>query len=87
MMLVGLHAIWGVTGWSRNACAKLLGVVAFVGSRRDPLAPGNLFDHCDCGLRLGATMGFGHLAMDRDAVAVLHQHVPGVAKYSFSQMR
>src|SRR5216683_363283 len=59
---------------------KLLVVIAFVGPERDPVLPRDLFHHCDSGLRFSPTVGLGHLAIDRDTVAVLHQHVPRVAE-------
>ena len=62
---------------------KFLAVIAFVGPERDPLLPWNLFHHCDSGLRLSPAVGLSHLAIDRDAVAVLHQHVPRVAELGF----
>src|SRR5712691_12383311 len=62
---------------------KLLAVVAFVGPERDPLLPRNLFHHRERGLRLGPAIGLGDVAIDRDPVAVLHQHVPGVAQLGF----
>src|SRR5712692_11877282 len=62
---------------------KLLAVIAFVGPERDPLLPRNFFHHCDRGLALGPAVGRGHLAIDRDTVAVLHQHVPRVAELGF----
>src|SRR5216684_3830362 len=62
---------------------KLLAVIAFVGPERDPLLPRNFFHHCDSGLPLGPAVGRGHSAIDRDTVAVLHQHVPRVAELGF----
>ena len=43
---------------------EVFGIVAFIGSKRDPLLPRNLFDHCDRGSRLGTTVSLGHLAME-----------------------
>src|SRR5713226_5335949 len=59
---------------------KLLAVIAFVGPECDPVLARNLFHHRARGLRLSPTVGRGHLAIDRDTVAILHQHVPRVTE-------
>ena len=43
----------------------------------------NLLHHRQLGLGFGTAVGLGHATVNRDAVAVLHQHVPGVAQLGF----
>ena len=40
----------------------------------------DLFHQCHGGLRFGAAGGLGHTALDRNPVAILHQHVAGVTE-------
>src|SRR5271169_5138944 len=59
---------------------KFLAVVAFVGAEGDSSPARDLLDHRQCRLRLGAPRGLCYAAVDRQAVAVFHQHVAGVAE-------
>src|SRR5208337_3170794 len=59
---------------------KLFAVVALVGSQGYSMRAWDFFHHRDGRLRFGAAGGLGYAASDRNAVAVLHQHVSGVAE-------
>ena len=59
---------------------QFLAVVALVRAQRDAMPARNRFHHRYGRLRFRAAGGLGHAAVDRDAVAVLHQHVAGVAE-------
>src|SRR6266566_1714470 len=62
---------------------KLFAVIAFVGTECDPPLARNFLYHCYRGSRLGPAIGLGHLAIDRDTVAVLHQHMTRIAELGF----
>ena len=54
---------------------QFLAVVALVRAQRDAMPARDRFHHRYGRLRFRAAGGLGHAAVDRDAVAVLHQHV------------
>src|ERR1700687_2714223 len=59
---------------------KFLAVVALVRAQRDAMPAWDRFHHRHGRLWFRAAGGLGHAAVDREAVAVLHQHVAGVAE-------
>ncbi len=59
---------------------KFFAVVALVRSQRDAMPARDSCHHRYGRLRLRTAGGRGHAAVGRDAVAVLHQHVAGVAE-------
>src|SRR5579885_2272358 len=59
---------------------QVLAVVALVGTQGDAVLARNLLHHRQRGLWFGAAFGQGQAAVDRDAVAVLHQHMARVAE-------
>ena len=62
---------------------QLLAVVTRVGAQRDPTPPRDLLDHHHCRLGFGATAGLSYTAVDRQAVAIFHQHVTRIAELGF----
>ena len=72
--------------WGDQVIAQLLNqflaVVALIGAEGYSMPAGDLFNQRYGRLRFGAAGGLGHAALDCDAVAVLHQHVAGVAELS-----
>ena len=70
--------------WGDQVIAQLLNqflaVVALIGAEGYSMPAGDLFNQRYGRLRFGAAGGLGHAALDCDAVAVLHQHVSGVAE-------
>ena len=72
--------------WGDQVIAQLLNqflaVVALIGAEGYSMPAGDLFNQRHGRLRFGAAGGLGHAALDCDAVAVLHQHVAGVAELS-----
>jgi hypothetical protein len=57
---------------------EVLAIVSLVGTQCDPMLAGNFFHHRHRGLRLGVAVSRSHATVDRQAVAILHQHVPCV---------
>jgi len=49
----------------------------------DPAPARNLLHHSERRLRFGASGGLRNTRVDREPVAILHQHVSGVAELGF----
>src|SRR5689334_20178073 len=62
---------------------QLFAVVALVTTQRDPMPAWNLLHQRHCRLRFSAAGGLGDAAVDRQAMAILHQHVARVAQLGF----
>src|SRR5208282_1687743 len=59
---------------------QLLAVVALVGAQGYPMPARELFQQRQRSLRFSAAGGLSYPAVDRQPVAILHQHVTGVAE-------
>src|SRR5215472_1822659 len=59
---------------------QFFAVVAFVGAQRDPMPARNLLHHRQRRLRFGTPGSLGYAAVDRQPVAILHQHMSGVTE-------
>ena len=59
---------------------QFFAVVTFVGAQRDSLPAWNLLYHRQRRLRFSASGSSGYAAVDRQPVAILHQHMAGVTE-------
>src|SRR5260370_11024670 len=57
---------------------QVFAIVTFGGAQRDSLPAWNLLYHSQRRLRFGASGRSGYAAVDRQPVAILHQHMAGV---------
>ena len=59
---------------------QLFAVVTFVGAQCDPLPARQLLHHRECRLRFSPSGGLRNAAVDREPLAILHQHMCGIAE-------
>src|SRR6266851_4733732 len=59
---------------------QLFAVIAFVGTQGDPMPARNLLYHRQRRLWFGPSGSLSYAAVDRQPMAILHQHMPGVAE-------